>query len=416
MTAEKAATTDVKGRLPTPYWRLWWAGAIDNVGDGAFVTAVPLLAVQLAPTPVLVAAVSAAAYLPWLIFSLPAGALVDRHDRKRLMVCSQLAQAAVVTVAAILVATGEMHVAVLAAMAFMLGACDVVFGNAAQAMLPQIVPGPLLNRANGYQNTVTNTGQQFLGPPAGSFLFAVTAAAPFALNAVSFLGSAALIATLPPGRRSAAEHAPMHTAIRDGLRWLLRHRQLRTLAVLLAVNTFCYAMGTSTLVLLATQTLHVTAGGYGVLLTAAAVGGAIGGVVSERLVAWSGTLPALLASLAANALIFVATGIAPDLVVLAVLLALGGFATTIWSVLTLSLRQQQVPDDLRGRVNSAYRMIGWGLIPLGALAGGLVAEKVGLRAPYPIAGAIRGLALLGALPVLLATMRSPARRHRRECG
>jgi len=83
-----------------------------------------------------------------------------------------------------------------------------------------------------------------------------------------------------------------------------------------------------------------------------------------------------------------------------------GFATTVWNIVTVSLRQQIVPAQLLGRVNSVYRLLGLGLIPLGALTGGLVAHRFGLRAPYPIAGALRGIALISALPTLLVAMRT----------
>jgi MFS family permease len=367
---------------------------------------VPLLAIQLTHSAVLVSAISAAAFLPWILVSLPVGAMVDRYDRKRLMVCSQVVQAAVMAVTVLAVGAGAMSVGLAAVMAFALGIGDVVFGNAAQAMLPEVVAASQLHRANGYQNTVVYIGQQFIGPPVGSALFAFAASAPFGLNAVSFACSAALIAGLPRARQPRAEeHPPMAAAIRHGLQWLLRHRQLRTLALLLAVNTFCFSMGNSTLVLLATRTLHISARGYGLLLAAAAIGGVLGGLVDARLLAWLGTLPALLTSLVTTVVVFEAIGVAPNLVVLAGLLATSGFATTIWNVLVVSLRQQEVPNELRGRVNSVYRMIGWGLIPLGALTGGVVADTLGLRAPYPVAGVIRGIALLGALPVLIQTMR-----------
>jgi MFS family permease len=186
----------------------------------------------------------------------------------------------------------------------------------------------------------------------------------------------------------------------------MHHRQLRTLALLLAANTFCFAMGNSTLVLLATHTLGITTSGYGLLLASAATGGAIGGLVNDRLVNRLGPLPALVTSLTTTAIVFLAIGVAPNLPVLAALLAVSGFATTIWNVLALSLRQQEVPADLRGRVNSVYRMIGWGLIPVGALTGGLIASLLGQRAAYPVAGAIRVLALLAALPILFRTMKS----------
>ncbi len=398
---------DAPPRLPAAYWRLWWAVGIDNIGDGAFAAAVPLLAVTITRDPRLVSVVSAATYLPWLLLSLPGGALVDRHDRVGLMWRSQAIQAVIVSAVAVLAALGHIGIPVLAITAFGLGACEVVFANAAQAILPDLVAKPLLHKANGNQQTITTIGQQFLGPPIGSLLFAVAVALPFGLDAGSFALSAALLATLPRHGRRHAEHPPMRTAIAAGLRWLARHRLLRTLAILLGVNTFCFQLGAATLVLLATQTLHLSARGYGLLLAGAALGSLLGGLLNARVVQQIGALPALLTALGANAVIFVGIGLSPNAVVLAALLAGNGFVTTLWNIVTVSLRQQIVPSELLGRVNSVYRMLGWGLIPLGALTGGLVAHVFGLRAPYPIAGVLRGIAMLVALPVLIRASREP---------
>ncbi|GIH18624.1 MFS transporter [Rugosimonospora africana] len=386
---------------------MWWAAAADSVGDGAFAAAVPLLAVTVTRDPRLVSVVSAATYLPWLLLSLPAGALVDRRDRVRLMWGSQAVQAVIVGLLAALVAVRHLTIPGLAVIAFGLGVCEVVFGNASQAVLPDIVAPSLVHRANAHQYTATVAGETFVGPPLGSMLFAVAVALPFGVDAGSFVLSAVLLAKLPVRRSgSAAGHPPFRTAIVNALRWLAGHRLLRTLAVLLGVNTFCFQLGTVTLVLLATSTLHLSQRGYGWLLAAGAVGSVLGGLVNARIVARIGSLPALLVALAANVAVFLGIGFSPNATVLGALLAAGGFATTIWSVVTVSLRQRLVPAELLGRVNSAYRMVGWGLIPLGALAGGLTAHVFGLRAAYPIAGAVRGIALLAALPALLAAMRA----------
>lgn len=236
----------------------------------------------------------------------------------------------------------------------------------------------------------------------GSLLFAVEAAAPFGINAASFLASAGLVASVPNTTTSQeVTHLPMRQAIGEGLRWLFGHRLLRTLAILLGINTFCFSMATATQVLLATRTLHVTPGGYGILLGSAAVGSIIGGIVNSRFIERVGPLPALVTSLTATAVIFEGISLAPNAVILGLLLALTGFAMTIWNVLAVSLRQQLVPSQLRGRVNSAYRMIGWGPIPLGALTGGVIASTLGYRAPYAVAGILRALALLVALRVLI---------------
>ncbi|MEU4698231.1 MFS transporter [Nonomuraea dietziae] len=396
---------DTKPRLSAAYWRLWWAAGINNVGNGAFAAAVPLLAVTLTHDPRLVSVVSAATYLPWLLLSLPAGALVDRYDRAALMWRAQAVQAVIAGVVAVLAASGHICIPVLAVTAFALGTCEIVVANAAQAILPDIVPRPLLHQANGYQQTITLIGQQFAGAPIGGLLFAVAVALPFGMDAATFALSAVLLATLPRSTRRRIEHPPLRAAIADGLRWLARHRLLRTLAVLLGVNTFCGHLGNATLVLLATQTLRLDVPGYGLLLAGAAVGGLLGGVVGARAVQRVGALPALLTALGTNVVVFVGIGLSPNAVVLGGLLAVNGFVTMLWNVVTVGLRQQIVPSDLLGRVNSVYKMLGWGLIPLGALTGGLVAYTFGLRAPYPVAGVLRGVALVVAMPVLVGAMR-----------
>ena len=397
-------------RLPAAYWRLVWAAAIDNIGDGAFAAAVPLLAVTITHDPRLISIVSAATYLPWLLFSLPAGAVVDRYDRAGLMWRSQALQAVIVAAMTTLAATGHASIPALAAMGFLLGGCEVVFANASQAILPDIVPHCLLHKANANQCTVATVGQEFAGPPLGGLLFAIAVALPFGLDAVSFAVSAALLATVPGRAQARSGRLPVRRAMADGVRWLARHRLLRTLALLLGINTFCFQLGNVTLVLLATQALHLGTTGYGLLLAAAAIGSVTGGLVNARIVARTGALPALLTSLAASAFLYVGIAVCPDALVLGALLALTGFATMMWRVVTVSLRQQIVPSDLLGRANSVYRMVGWGLMPLGALAGGLVAHEFGVRAAYLAAGVLRGIALVVALPILVAEMRTGAAR------
>ncbi|MFI8528314.1 MFS transporter [Promicromonospora sukumoe] len=396
-------------RLPGRYWRLWWAGAIDNVGTGALVTALPLLAVTLTTDPRLVSVVAAASYLPWLMFALPAGAVVDRYGRIGLMQTAQVFQATVVTAVAVLVAVGGMGILSLTVAAFLVGVGQVVFGIASQSVVPQIVERPLLARANAHQYLATTIGQSFIGPPVGSLLFGLAIALPFGLDVAALAASVLLLTTLRGGSPSQDDDAATGPAgaprISEGLRWLAGHRLLRTLALLLGVNTFCFQLGNVTLVLLATDELGVTAAGYGTLLAVAAVGSVLGGVLTARLVNVFGQIPVLVVALAVNAAAFVLLGLAPDVWTLAGLLALSGLATAIWNVVTVTLRQELVPHSLLGRVNSVYRLVGWGLIPLGALAGGLIAHEISVRAGYPVAGALRALALLASLPILILAHR-----------
>jgi MFS family permease len=395
-------------KLGGPYWRLWSANAVSYVGDGALVTALPLFALTVTRDPRLISLVSAAMFLPWLLLSLPAGAIVDRYDRTTLMWRSQAFQFAVTGVLAVLVITRHAGILVLAAGGLLLGSAEVFFSNAAQSVLPRLVPTDLLTRANGNQQIALTIGETFAGPPLGSVLFAVRAALPFGLDAVSFAGSAALLATLPRIRKTPAQEAharsatSMRAEIAEGVRWLARHRLLRTVAILLGVTNFTAQMGQATLVLLATQTLHISTRGYGLLWTASAAGSILGGLVNPGITRRIGLLPSLTWAMVAFAAVFVGIGLAPDFAVAAVAMTCVGFFVTMWNVVTVSLRQTIVPAELLGRVNSAYRMIGWGPLPLGAVAGGFVAHALGLRAPYIIGGLLSGLSLLAAIPTLRA--------------
>jgi MFS family permease len=409
MTQARAAADEQQPyhprKLGRDYWRLWWANAVSSTGDGAFVAALPLLAVTITRDPRLVSVVTAATYLPWMVLSLPAGALVDRHDRATLMWRAQAVQAAVVTAVAVLVVVRAANVELLALAGLLLGSAEVIFSNAAQSVLPALVPAELLPRANGSQQISLTVGESFLGPPAGSLLFAAAAALPFGLDAVSFAGSAALLARLPRTHESRQE-TRTRAQIAEGLRWLVRHRLLRVVAVLLGVYNFANQMGQAVLVLLATETLHVSSADYGLLLAASAVGSVVGGLVNPVLTRRLGLLASLIIGGAIDAVVFVGVGLAPDAIVAAVLLAGQGFSVTMWNIVTVTLRQRVVPSALLGRVNSVYRMLGWGLMPAGALAGGFVAHAAGLRAPYIVAGIICALALLASTPLLLAADRS----------
>jgi MFS family permease len=388
-------------RLGRNYWRMWWANAVSSTGDGAFAAALPLLAVAITRDPRLVSVVTAATYLPWLLFSLPAGSVVDRYDRPVLMASAQAVQAAIVTAVTILILTRQADIELLAVAGFGVGSAEVIFSNAAQSVLPALVPPELLDRANGSQQVSLTVGESFLGPPAGSLLFAAAAALPFGLDAVSFAGSAALLARLPRTPRRQGRRAP----VAEGLRWLARHRLLRVVAVLLGIYNFANQMGQAILVLLATQTLHISSRGFGLLLAASAIGSVAGGLINPVLTRRMGLLPALILPALIGAAAFAGIGFAPDAAVAAAMLAIQGFAVTMWNVVTVSLRQRVVPGDLLGRVNSVYRMLGWGLMPAGALAGGFVAHAAGLRAPYLVAGLLCALSSCVALPLLLAATR-----------
>lgn len=385
------------------YRHLWWANAVDNLGDGIWASALPLLAATLSRDARVVALVSAFTYLPWLLLSLPVGALVDRADPIALMRRSQWFQCAVAGAMALAVAAHAAQFWMLYACGFLLGCAEVVVGNAAQSVLPELVRSDQLVQANARQSIAQTVSATFLGPPLGSLLFAVVAWVAFGANAVSFGISALFLLRLrrrTPHVRPSPAGARLWPAIVEGLRWLLTHRLLRVVALVFALNCLTNQLAMSTVVLLALQHYGMSDSTYGLLMLGVGVGGLLGGVVAGALIRRLGTISATIASLAVGAATYLFVPYLGSAAALAAVLGVSALSVTIWNVTTVSLRQRVVPAGMIGRVNSVYRMLGWGLFPVGAVLGGLLAHGLGVTAPFPVAGAIRFAVLLAALPTL----------------
>jgi predicted MFS family arabinose efflux permease len=404
---------DVGRRLPADFWRLWAAATVSGVGDGVRAAALPLLAAGLTRDPQLVSLVAAAAGLPWLLFALPAGALVDRWDRKRVLWGVDFGRAAVMGALAVVVVIGHASIPLLLVFAFLLGSAQTLFDSAAQAALPAVVPGPLLERANGRLYAGMMVAGGFAGPPLGGVLFAVAAAVPFGVDAVSFLAAALLALSLrtdlavpatagAPAQRLAGQ-------IREGLQWLWRHPQLRAMCLLLTVWNLVENAVFAILVLWALEVLRLPQAAYGVLVAGLAAGGVLGSLLADRLGQALGAGLAIAASLWVSVLAYAGMGLTSHGTVGFALLALVGAAAMVWNVLTASFRQAVVPGRLQGRINSVYRGATWGVIPIGAALGGAAADHLGLRTPFLLGAALLAVAGAIGLPHLRSARLAQAR-------
>ena len=385
-----------QAKLGIHYWRLWWASSISALGDGVTVAALPLLAASLSSDPRLVSGIATAGTIPWLVFSLHAGALVDRFDRRRVMWAMDIVRGAVTVLVAVSVFQHWVRLPLLYVTALMIGFADVLFGNAAQAIVPAVVENDQLERANGFQYSAETAGRQFIGPPIGSLLFAAAAGAPFVVDGATFLASAALLMTVRGRFRPEARPArtKMRHEIVEGLKWLFAHRLLRTLALCLGVMNLAANGAFAVFVLLAKQRLHVSNRGFGILLAAAAIGSVVGGLLGGRLARWLGQGRTLAVAVAFQAIALVGMGYITNPVPAAFLMMLEGLWGVSWNVVTVALRQQIVPERLFGRVNSAYRLFGLGMMPIGAIAGGLLADAFGIRAPTIIFGLVTAVLIV----------------------
>jgi hypothetical protein len=223
--------------------KLWTANAVSNLGDGVTRVAAPLLMASLTGDPALVAGAAFAQQLPWLLFSLPGGAYVDRLDRRRLLVAVNLLRGVVLAGLAVTVWTATVSVPVVYAALFLLGTGETLADNASFALLPAMVPTAGLARANARLMAGYLVGNQLAGGPLGAWLFVVAPALPFGFDAASFAAGAGLIAALRPRPAVAAAAAAsgrpraLRADIAEGVRWLWRQRTLRLLAVCLGLMT-----------------------------------------------------------------------------------------------------------------------------------------------------------------------------------
>lgn len=375
------------------YWKVWTGSAFSNLSDGVYIVAAPLLAASLTRDPVLVAGVSFAFGLPWLIFPLISGALVDRLDRRVVMGAGNVLRASLIGTLGLLVLFGWASLPLLYVVFFLLGTVEMMYDNAAQAIIPAVAGRENLEKANGRLYAVELVNNQFAGPPLGGFLFGVAAAAPFLFGAGAFAAASAMVLSLrgsfrPAKEEGAAPRSSLFSEIGEGLRWLYGHRLLRLLAVILGVTNMAFSAVFAIMVLFAQDVLGLGSFGYGLLLTSIAVGGVLGSFTSERIIRFFGSGRSLFLCAVLDVVVFAAIATAGNAFFVGGMLIMTGVVMVIWNVITVSLRQSIVPEHLFGRVNSVYRMLGWGGMPLGALLGGLLARELGLTAPMWAAAAI----------------------------
>ena len=361
------------------YRLLLSASSVSNLGDGIAMVALPWLATLLTTDPLLIAAVATAQRLPWLLFSLPAGVITDRADRRMLMVRADLVRMVLMGVTLLMVAApsvggGVGAILSLIAIAFLFGSAEVVRDNAAQSLLPSIVAHDDLERANGQMWSAEQVTGQFIGPPLAGALIASAVVLPFGVDASLYALAAGLVwlIALPP--RRAVAPARFRAALLEGWRWMRANPVILRLAVMLGAINAVFIGGMTILVLYAQEVLGLGAAAYGLLLTFAALGGVAGGLLAPRVSARLGMRRSLLVALVAFVLVNLMIGLFSSVVLVALALFLEAMAGMLWNVVTVSYRQRLIPDEILGRVNSVYRFFGWGAMPFGAMgAGALVA-------------------------------------------
>lgn len=392
--------------MPRRYYSFITASGLTNLADGIAILIWAWVASLLTRDPVLIACVAVALRLPWFFCAIPAGLITDRVDRRKLIIGMDIIRALGFAVAGISLTLalplppptdGLEQPAIFAALilaALVVGGAEVFRDNAAQTMLPAIVDQKDLEVANGRLWSVELIGQALIGPALGAFLIAITVPTPFFFNAVVY-GIAILLILKIPG-----QFRPAQTKARDwkrefleGYNFLKDAPLLRALAWITGFWNLFFQMVTIAMILHVQDNLGLGAQAYGIILASAAVGGVLGGWLGNHVVQWMTPWRTARWMLLASIPAYLTMALAPTAVALALVLAIFEFTGVVWNTVSVSYRQRQIPDEIMGRVNSLYRMLAWGMIPIGLLTSGLVVQlsdqmmdhSTALKMPFVVA-------------------------------
>jgi len=386
--------------LPAQFGRLVlaWGGSL--TGDGLRVIALPLLAVSVDPSPAAVATVAVAATLPWLLVAIPAGAVVDRLNPAKVMAVAHLARAVLTAGLVVAVIAGIVSIPILCAIGFAITSAETFADGAAQSLLVRIVPHAQLERANARFVTVETLALDLAGPLAAGLLFVLAPWLPFAVSALCFVGAAATVSTIkaarppPAAGGDAVDGKPGALArIRAGLAQLVHDPVLRVLVATVAVMAIANAATDAVLVLYGTSVLGMSDAFYPTLLVAYSVGTLLAAAIVGRVIARLRGGQVMMIALFGISLTMFVLGLVPTVVAALIAFGLMGLAGGTWNVLSATRRQRRTPHAMIGRVSSAFRVIAWGVIPIGAAFGGVIGERWGVNTVYLVAGGV--IALVG---------------------
>jgi MFS family permease len=383
------------------------AATVSNFGDGLRLIALPLLTIRVTRDPTQVAVVTCVGYLPWVLFSIPAGVIVERHGQRRLMVLLNVARAALLAGLVTVIGMAGATIALLAVISFVLAVSQTLYDSAAHTLLPALLPAERLSYGNERLSLSQTLMRQFIAPPAGAVMFTLAPVFPLAVDAATFAAAALLLAlpamNLVPARpRSTPARRKQAGVIRDmrgGLAIVWHSPLLRALCGMYAVWNLTLGAVLGIVALWAREVLGLGPVGYSLLFAGSALGGILGAIAAPRCTKRIGTGRSMQLAFAGLIATFAAMGLTSQPVVAAALLALDGLLTVLWNVVTVSMRQSVVPAEMLGRIQGVFQTCSRGVMPAGALLGGLVSAVLGLRAPF-LLGAACFLIFVPLLPAL----------------
>lgn len=382
------------------FFKLWVANSSSNMGDGLYQFALPLVALQLTTSPGLVAGVNVMLTLAWPLFALQAGSIVDRTDRRKLMLGVNLARILAMLALTVSLLTGSASITLLYGVALLLGIGETLVDTSLTSMVPAVVPRQRLNWANSRIEAAQTVTNAFIGPPLAGYLAGLGLALATGVSALMYVAASMALTVMhgsfrPAPSSRAGPGGDFWRHLTEGLRFLWRHPLLRTLTLFTAAMNIFWAGWAAVLVLymVSPGPVGLSKFEYGLLLTALAVGGISGSMLCGWLERRWGARSVMSLDIIGTALMLGVPALTTNPLAIGAATLMGGLGSAVWRILSASIRQSLIPDELLGRVYSASRLISWGVGPLGAALAGLLAELWGVRSVFAIGGVVN-LALL----------------------
>lgn len=374
--------------------RMWASSIVSNLSDGILIAAAPLLAISLTDSTVLISAIGASVMLPWLLFAIPIGVLVDRVDRRFILAGANATRSAVVGALALLIATDHVTIYWLLVASFVIGVCEVAADTTAQSLIPQILEEKNFEKGNSRLQISETVIQGFVGAPISGFIYAIAIALPFFINSLGLAVASLLALSIPikylqDVRKDDVEKEKKKFVadMKFGIKYLFNEKVLRRLVVTTASIGVCYSMGMATVVLFIIKELGLPKQLFGVILAIQGIGAIVGALIAPRLSEKFGRSKVMTVGITSSSLVLLLQGFSPDIYVFVALATFGGFAVSQWNILLMATYQTVIPNELYGRIHGTRRTLVWGMMPIGSLMGGVLAQY-SLRLPMYVGGAI----------------------------
>jgi MFS family permease len=380
-------------KLGPAFNRLFSASVISNLSDGLLAVAAPLLAISLTKDPVLISMMSALVMLPWLLFAIPIGLIVDRVDKRLLITCTNSLRFIISGLLALSISTSFITIYWLFLAAFVIGICEVASDTATQSLIPVILEKKHFERANSRISTAETVIQNFIGAPLSGFFYATAIVLPFALNSLGFLVAAIFVFLIPAHlvahnreiQVADEEKITFRSGIKFGLSYLWNDEKLKFLVIFGTSMAFFFSLATSTTILFITETLDMDPKFFGVFMAISGSGAVVASLVTPAISKKLGRGNVLSFAIISASVTVLLQGLSSNIWIFTMIGFISAFVITNWNILLMSSYQVLIPPHLYGRIHGARRTFIWGVMPVGAFCGGVIARG-DLRLPLLVGG------------------------------